>query len=356
MPRPSFHVSLVSLSLVLVLAVACQPVNGGGPTPGNQQAPGSTRPAADSSEARGAATAHEAPRTVALGIWVPDLPWEIANLIEQEAATGKRNAIVNLFFGWDEAVAPPPLHLVQRVVDRGSIPLISWMPHHHGFGRAQPDFTLAEILSGRYDAYISTWATSLADFRHRVLLRFAHEMNGDWYSWGHGVNGNRSDQFIAVWRHVHSIFMQAGATNVEWVWSPNIDNDDPALFFPGDEYVDWLGMVGFNNADWGLWRSFTDIFAPTYDRITQISKRPVMVTEVGTTEGNARVGGDKAAWIRSMYEVEIPTRFQRIVAVVWFDEDKRYYGEGNYALRSTPEALQAYRLAISSDLYVSRLE
>jgi hypothetical protein len=296
------------------------------------------------------------PRRIALGVWVAGLPWDTSGLKEQEQATGRRNAVVNVFWSWDAAVNPPEVHLLNSIYERDAIPLISWMPWHHAFGHIQPAFSLAQILSGRYDAYILRTAQAISRLPGPVMLRFAHEMNGDWYPWGLGISGNRPDQYVAVWRHVHSLFEQAGADNVYWVWSPNIDNADPALFFPGDEYVDWVGLVGFNNSAWGLWRTFSEIFGPTYQRITEISARPVIITEVGTTEGSARVGGDKAAWIRNMYLDEIPNRFPRIKAVIWFDEDKSSYGEGDYRINTSPEALAAYRQAVSSSLYTSSLD
>ena len=231
--------------------------------------------------------------------------------------------------------------------------MITWQPSDYRRGTNQPEFNLEQIARGRYDAFITKWALALKATRRPILLRFAHEMNGSWFPWGVGVNGNTPEKYIAAWRHIHTLFRDAGANNVLWVWCPNIDNADPALFFPGDEYVDWLGLVGFNNADWGLWRSFSEIFAPTYSRITGLSSKPVMIAEVGTTEGTPQVPGNKAAWILDMYMREIPRDFTRVQAVVWFDEDKRDYGEGDYRIDTSSEALAAYKVAVGSTLYSS---
>ena len=66
---------------------------------------------------------------------------------------------------------------------------------------------------------------------------------------------------------------------------------------PGDEYVDWVGIDGYNfgTAKSGMsWRSFNETFKGTYDIVTGLTSRPVMIGETGSTES----GGDKAAWIR----------------------------------------------------------
>jgi beta-mannanase len=42
-------------------------------------------------------------------------------------------------------------------------------------------------------------------------------MNGDWYPWGKGINGNQLGQYVQAWRHVHDIFAAIHADNVLWV-------------------------------------------------------------------------------------------------------------------------------------------
>jgi hypothetical protein len=296
-------------------------------------------------------------RSVALGIWIPGTPWNLSGLDEHEALTGKKNAIVNFFWSWDDASGPPDTSVFGRIADRGSMPMVTWMPQDYRLGTNQGAFSLSEILSGRYDSFIGQWGQALAAYGRPVMMRLAHEMNGDWYPWGVTVNGNTPDQFVAFWRHVHGIFKANGANNVLWVWGPNIDNADPALFYPGDAYVDWVGLSLYNNADWGIWRSFSEWLAPTYERVTSLTSKPLMIAEVGTGEGSRRVGGDKATWIREMYETALPLQFPRIQAVIWFNENKAGVEKGatDYSLHSSPEALQAYIDVIASPVYVTSL-
>ena len=44
------------------------------------------------------------------------------------------------------------------------------------------------------------------EWGHPFFLRFDWEMNGFWFPWSEGVNGNKPGEFVAAWRHVHDIF------------------------------------------------------------------------------------------------------------------------------------------------------
>lgn len=80
-----------------------------------------------------------------------------------------------------------------------------------------------------------------------VAISFGHEMNGHWYPWG--TKDTTAATFVKAWRHIHDLFQEEGATNVVWVWSPNVVNPVPSVklepYWPGDAYVDWVGIVGY---------------------------------------------------------------------------------------------------------------
>jgi beta-mannanase len=114
------------------------------------------------------------------------------------------------------------------------------------------------------------------------------------------------------------------------MWSPNVrapiwfDPNPLASFYPGDAYVSWLAMDGYN---WGLygeqmwqvpWHTFTQIFQPTYNEMisTVSSAKPVMVAETASTPGSGST--DKANWITQMQN-DVPTLFPNIQAVAWYN-------------------------------------
>ena len=87
----------------------------------------------------------------------------------------------------------------------------------------EPDFQLSDVIAGTYDAYIAQFAAEAQDWGHPFFLRFNWEMNGNWFPWSEGVNGNNPGEYVAAWRHVHDIFAAVGATNATWVWCPYAD-------------------------------------------------------------------------------------------------------------------------------------
>lgn len=236
------------------------------------------------------------------------------------------------------------------------MPMVTWSPNNYprsGNAVNQPDYALRTIVAGDHDAYIRSYARDAAAWGKPMYLRFAHEMNGDWYPWCAGVNGNTSAQYVAAWRHVHDIFEQEGATNVRWVWSPGYEYSGTTPYeqlYPGDAYVDWVGIDGYN---WGTsqpgygWVSFSSIFGASYDKLARMTDKPMMIAETASAEQ----GGDKAAWIRQAFLKDVPSRFPRIKAVLWFNVNL----ERDWRVNSSSSSLAAYKEVLASPYYQGRL-
>jgi hypothetical protein len=291
-------------------------------------------------------TADAATRTVALGAFAPSLPWSFRDIDEFSSLVKGKPAIIHWFQDWVMDFDPEYL---DAAVARGGMPLISWEPWRFGGGPNQSGYALRTILAGEHDAYIRQWAQAAAAWGRPFFLRFAHEMNSDWTSWSVGVNGNTSRQFISAWRKVHAIFQREGATNAKWVWAPVAHYQGATPYkevYPGDAYVNWAGLSGYNWGDtrtWSQWQSFYKIFGRSYDKLTALSRKPIMIAEVASTES----GGNKAAWIRKAFFEQIPNRFPRIRAVVWFHAHK----ENDWRVNSSDGSLLAYREVVASVRY-----
>lgn len=289
------------------------------------------------------------------GVHVPGQPSSLANLEAFEHDVHKPASIVMWYQGWgvsDSSRYFQPSWM-DNVRNHGSIPMVTWEPWNYTQGINQPDYSLQNIISGRFDGYITQWAVASKAWGHAYFLRFAEEMNGNWFSWSEQVNGNRPTQYIQAWQHVHNIFTSVGATNVTWVWSPNVmySGSTPlSELYPGSAYVDWIGMDGYN---WSTvaghhWQSFSQVFQQTYLTILSMSLgKPLMVAETAS----AQVGGNKAAWITDAFTVQIPRYFPAIKAVIWFDENK----ETDWRVESSASAQQAFANAIASNIYTSNI-
>jgi mannan endo-1,4-beta-mannosidase len=179
--------------------------------------------------------------------------------------------------------------------------LVSWepwkpVPTRLGITRQsapQPGFRNADIANGRQDRYIRRFARDLAEFDGTVYLRYAHEMNGFWYPWSRDAAGYRR-----AWRRVVTLFRQAGARNVRFLWSvnPNL-YDTPAgmlrssrPYWPGSSYVDAIGSTMINFG--GVKRYGVSRFEPRLRALHRLYRKPLMLTEVNTQYGG------RVAWLR----------------------------------------------------------
>ena len=242
---------------------------------------------------------------------------------------------------------------------RGILPGLTWEPSRGAAeqtGPNQPNFSWKQIISGRHDAYITKFAQAAAAYHYPFLLRILHEMNGNWYPWGYGVNGNTTQaDSPAAWKHIVDIFRAAGATNVQFVYS--LSRNDAGFFniygkalkkaYPGDSYVDWLGLDGYNKSQ-SSWRSLQDVFTPSYQFVTSISARPVIIFETGSIENSADSMA-KANWITQGFLTTIPSQFPRVQIAVWFDS-KDSTGL-DYSLDSSNNSLTAWKQVVASPLY-----
>jgi hypothetical protein len=231
------------------------------------------------------------------------------------------------------------------VVGRGDIPAVDWA--------SDSSISDAAIASGTADSYLTSMAVAMKAFAHPIFLLFDEEMNGSWYPYSPGVNGNTAASFVAAWRHIHDIFAQVGATNVTWVWCPNVDAGTltpMSQLYPGDGYVDWTGLNGYN---WGgtQWQSFSSVFSGSYNALLQIApSKPIMIGEFASEEN----GGSKAAWITDALGTQIPQNFPKIKAVLWFNW--RIYEKGqywNWEIESSSASQQAFANAIASPYFAA---
>jgi len=119
----------------------------------------------------------------------------------------------------------------------GTVPLVSW-------GVNLEDGAVAD---GSKDAYLRAQAEAVVAYRKPVFIRLDWEMNGSWYPEWSGPAVSPSS-YIAAWRHVWSVFQQAGATSAAFVWCPNVGEFDGRPWtdwYPGSEYVDWVGLDAY---------------------------------------------------------------------------------------------------------------
>ncbi|HWR45031.1 glycoside hydrolase family 26 protein [Sporomusa sp.] len=206
-----------------------------------------------------------------------------------------------------------------------------------------------DILDGKYDDYFNLYAEQLKAFGHPVLFRLNNEMNGDWCWYSASYYSKDAELYKAVWRHVRTIFNDNGVDNVLWVWNPhdlsfpNFKWNHYLMYYPGDEYVDIIGLTGYNTGTYfhgEKWREFASIYPDTYAEYDRHFAKPFMITEFGSNS----VGGNKAAWMTRMFD-QIG-QFNKIKIAIWWNGID-YDASGNpgriYILDETDETTAAFR-------------
>jgi len=213
-----------------------------------------------------------------------------------KSAYGKKPFLVMIFIGWDSF---PKEETVKNIYSEGSVMVVTWEPWNPANAEA---IDYDKLLSGGYDSYINSFAGQIKSIPGQVFIRFAHEANGNWYPWAADKIGK--EKYLAVYRYVKDKFDAFGVKNAKWIFSVNHEdvpqdsvNNCFLNYYPGDKYVDYVGIDGYNwgnTKPWSRWMSFKEIFSNCYNEIAEFFKKPVLISEFSSTSS----GGDKSLWIK----------------------------------------------------------
>lgn len=191
-----------------------------------------------------------------------------------------------------------------------------------------PSFGLKQIAQGKYDNYIQEFARGAAEFAKKhggFLFTAMEEMNGGWYDWGKNSN------FINAWRRIWQIFEDQGANQyATWVWEistperfPGRMVDDPELYYPGDRYIDWIGL----NAYSVLGRKFSNsgldefIYKTYREMLKNHPQKPIMQSQFARTNSEGQ-----PKWLLDAYNA-IKTNFPSLKAAIYMDNTRTKTGD-----------------------------
>ncbi len=264
-----------------------------------------------------------------LGVEAPGAPGSLAPVARFASSVGRRPNIIGQYVAWNSPFAPQS---VARAWSYGALSYLAWEPF---------DASVQSIAEGHSDAYITQFATAVRALNLPIALSFGHEMNGDWYPWG--TEGTTPAEFVAAWRRIHDLFIQAGATNVIWVWNPNDIYPVPQVqlkpYYPGNAYVNWIGITGYASATGPF--TYAGLYAPTVREIRSFTSKPFIIAETSVETGPNEVAGARQIIVNTVAD------HADVLGLIWFD----YHKDGvNWRVESRP-ILQA---AVTRD--VARLQ
>lgn len=267
------------------------------------------------------------------------------------------------------------------------IPFIRISPRsrrHKWRSQPEPLYSVDRIVNGEFDEALKAWGSAAKDFGQPVLVEFGAEMNGKWQPWNASYNGKDTQtsetasdgekryrgQKLYRDAHIHLINLLdgVGADNITWIFHVNSNNNPGAPwnrmagYYPGDEYIDWIGVSCYAAHSLEPLTPLKDIIDPVIDEIRTFSPgvvagtKPIAIAELGAID---YPDSSKPNWIRDAYDLLAnqsgnhgPYRDQ-IKAVSWWDETW-WQGEedgkpaflANNSIASSAGSASSYRQAL----------
>lgn len=303
-----------------------------------------------------------------LGVSDGNQGWAMEDVVQLEQWQGEKHAVINLFTGWTDTSRELLFdYQLPNIWHHGSIPLITWEPH---LAEDTPSTIETQIADGEYDEYVKDWAEKLKVFLsgvdgnygtaddRRAYINLGHEMNGNWYPWSASEGENTPEDYISMWHRVHGIFddLSLDASHVQWIWTASASDAGAFTaeeYYPGDQYVDWVGVNGYNFGHaffWSEWRNPEQVFEPMRQRLIELApSKPLAIPEVASTSINAG-GIDSSAkndWIAQLSDY---LKVADIRMLSWFNLDKEtdwkaYAGKNGAETNEGVNLYPAYKAA-----------
>lgn len=285
--------------------------------------------------------------------------------------------------------------------------VVSQVAAVHGkfFITLEPQQGLAAVTSEVAQQFAQTaagWNAKGVD----VFVRFGQEMNGSWYIWG-----QKPLEYVTAFRVVAEA-VHTYAPRTVMVWSPNYgggypfpgepylaqpgsadfalldtnhdgritEADDPYTpYYPGDQYVDWVGITLYHFGDAWPWgknivaekNKFVDQLTghyngangngttvPDFYRTFAVGHhKPMALSETSALYNLAQAGvgssdlAIKTDWIQQVFDPSFATRFPLLKMENWFEYAQPENGiNGTIDWRATvdPQIVAVLRAALGS--------
>ncbi len=263
-----------------------------------------------------------------------------------------------------------PKEKVEIIAGTNAIPFIRMMPRKVMGDSQDKTFSLQKIIDGEFDEQLAQYARDVRAYGDKILLDFGVEMNGDWFPWA-GVNNGGAEtegfgapdkadgpeRFIAAYRHIVDIFKAEEVDNVTWFFHPDIsshpeaDWNDLRNYYPGDDYVDWVGVSAYGTQnvhdDEYIW--FYDLMDKNDHKLLDFTKnKPIALLEFGVTDNYPQIS--KGEWFNDMFDYVLdpdsPIQFRAIS--VWHENWTRPdESQATLRLDSSADSLKTFKSRIS---------
>jgi len=286
----------------------------------------------------------------------------IIKMIEYTALATKKPAIIYFSNNWMNKIVFPE-QSIKDIIKFGSVPYIRFMPRS-GFTQDKSDdvWTTQKIVDGVYDYDLKIWADGAKMINSAMMLEFAPEMNGNWFPWSGLFNNKDPELYKKAYRHVVDLFRNAGVENITYVFHVNGITwpvepwNTKQNYYPGDDYVDWIGVSVYGSQFPGTgWTEFTDVLDKSYDEVCKLSPdKPLCISEFAVIEDKAK--GSKADWVKKAYGSIKNNKYPRIKMLCYWSSSWTN-ADGSFSttrIDSSPETLEIFRGVFSDPFFLDK--
>jgi hypothetical protein len=254
-----------------------------------------------------------------------------ADVARFEEAIGKKTAWVFFSDNWFED-RQFPIATCTWIRDLGKVPYVRLMLRSDTEQlHAEKLFTLANIVSGKFDDDLRAWARNAKVFGSPILVEWGTEPNGNWFSWNGKWNGGAGEgpaRYIAAYRHIVDLMRAEGADNLQWIWHVNwLDEPEKKWngfenYYPGDAYCDWIAISAYGPLTPRAKDGTEELrfkLKSAYPRVTKLAPgKPIIIAEFGCALNHRSV--DATEWAKSALDDLFSGRWPAVIGFCWWNE------------------------------------
>ncbi len=212
------------------------------------------------------------------------------------------------------------------------------------------------VIAGNYDDYWRKFADQVKQVKGTIFLRYAHEMNGNWYDWDGYHNKKNSyapKKYVLAWQHIYNIIKtQKQVTNILWNWCtnggsvPNETWNQHVNYYPGDAYVDWIGFDSYDkpyNYTPTRYQTVAQTFGTVYAKLSSIAPdKPILIAEFASENDSNETDPHKADFFSQ--GGDLFDNYPRVHAFSYFNVAKFNSGRwNNYMINNPAELLPIFK-------------
>ncbi len=298
-----------------------------------------------------------------------------------EELAGKKITWATFSQNWYDGISFPKKE-IDEIRSSGSIPVIRLMArtnedrHGENGTRIEKQFSLKNIVNGKFDEELKKYAQEVRLDGKPLLFDFDVEANGNWFLWSGIYNGagetkkygnkkypDGPERWRDAYRHIIDIFKQDGVRNVTWFFHVDINSipnkwwNQAKYYYPGDEYIDWIGvsLYGAQNDGEEYWDLFSDILSERYQSILDISNnKPFALMEFGVTDNSNY--GDKSEWLEDAFKTILNKKYIPFSAINYWHEDWKQEDGSNASLRidSSSRVQKTFQKFLKDKRFISK--